>query len=458
MDFYDMSERIKTMKLGQRAVALFIILSMLFILCVGVTSAFAAGSGVDGLFAFDNDDKNAQGLHLSSDVTRRNCELLCSETELGRRNTVRFVSLALSDILKNADDYGYMLYTVDTSPSISSPAELNKNLDEYLPDTPNAVYSCKNTVSRDFTDGYGNNVFENGKEGYTRYKYITLTVNNVPTDKYLVARFFVKLDGEYHYATYNSSYKACVYSANCYFQTLQPKVELIGHRGAMDMAPQDTLVAFQEAADIGYPSVEADFWVSESGDLLVLHDQFLWFCDAPTVDIKKVSAESRFKYPIRHGANPQNYETQYIPTVEELIEKVSSLDLTLYLHIKDADTSDAVFSRVIATLKRYNQFNKTVFVTSSKRCIQRLSGHGCRMCFLVPEPDAYSVDSAIDLCRKTKATRLMVRYFGGYPTDAQIKRAHSLGIKIGVYDAFLRFDISNLVKRDIDFLMLNKWK
>lgn len=48
--------------------------------------------------------------------------------------------------------------------------------------------------------------------------------------------------------------------------------EIVGHRGALRQAPENTLLSFRRAIDIGVDWVEFDLHESRDGVLVVIHD------------------------------------------------------------------------------------------------------------------------------------------------------------------------------------------
>ena len=47
----------------------------------------------------------------------------------------------------------------------------------------------------------------------------------------------------------------------------------IGHRGAAGYAPENTLLSFQKAMDLGVDMIELDVYVCKTGELVVIHDE-----------------------------------------------------------------------------------------------------------------------------------------------------------------------------------------
>lgn len=435
-----------------------VIITIFLTLCILNVSVFATELDFDGAFSFDIEDTNISGFSLNTEETYHNCEILGVQSNNKKPDTVRFVSVIDSDILKAAGDYGYMFYKLDKKDTAEDIKKVRENLEDHISvDKLYKKYSCKGTINSIVKGGYENNVFEPSAEGYTRYKYLSATVNGVSDDKYLIARFYIEVNGKYHYALYNGNFRACVFSAGELSSAIKSKIEIVGHRGAMDIAPENTLVSFEKAAEYGYPAVESDYWITNSGDILCLHNENLLKCGFPELNIKDLDIKTRYDYPVVNDANSSKYETQYIPTIEEVIKKVASLDMKLFLHTKDKNTSDEKIDEIINLLKKYGIKERTVIVSSNKECCIRLSKHDCISCFLVVTPTDSAMESGMKLCSEYKIPYFMVKYISGYPTSENIKKAHSLNLSIGVYNANNISKIMWLVDNDCDYAIVNNW-
>lgn len=118
----------------------------------------------------------------------------------------RFVTIADSDLLKAADDYGYIVAKTETdvSTALTNAGQLT------VANTPaKNKYSCKNT-SNNFAGKWGSsNLNESG------YKYISCIVTGAPAGVTILSRFYITLDGTtYTYSTYTngSTYDGCAYA------------------------------------------------------------------------------------------------------------------------------------------------------------------------------------------------------------------------------------------------------
>ncbi|MEE3429034.1 MAG: glycerophosphodiester phosphodiesterase family protein [Ruminococcus sp.] len=438
------------------AVSAVIILAL--IITFACNSTLASALNYDGVFTFDIGDTNYWNLKLESEEVYHNTELLGAKVNNNDRNSVRFISAVHSDILRSVDDYGYMFYTFKKS-DINSDAELIQAHLENNSSTYKGYkkFSCKNSINDIFTGGYGNNIFDFSKRGYTRYKYISAVVDGVEDDSYIIAKFYVEVRGQFHFAIFNSAFRACLYSSTDVIDELKSKIEFVGHRGAMDTAPENTLVSFEQAAQHGYPAVETDFWITNSGDILCLHNENLEKCGYNNMNIRELSAQSRFNYPIVNDKNVLNYDKQYIPTIEEVIKKVSSLNLNLFLHTKDRNTSDEKIDEIISILKKYKMLERTIFVSSSPMCCERLSKHDCNVCYLVVFPSDTAVENGLNLCVKNNIKYFMIKYISGYPKASNLKKAHDLNLRVGVYNANNISKTIWLANNNCDFMIINNY-
>ena len=54
---------------------------------------------------------------------------------------------------------------------------------------------------------------------------------------------------------------------------MSKQTKVWAHRGASGYAPENTLAAFQMAADMGADGIELDVQICKSGELVVIHDE-----------------------------------------------------------------------------------------------------------------------------------------------------------------------------------------
>ncbi len=119
---------------------------------------------------------------------------------------------------------------------------------------------------------------------------------------------------------------------------------IIGHRGASAYAPENTLAAFELAADLGADGVELDVQLSRDGRLVIIHD----FDVARTTNgqgkVTDLTAAELQAFDIDQG--------QKIPTLDDLFEVMGPRLLynieIKYIGWRDRGVETAVADRIAA--------------------------------------------------------------------------------------------------------------
>lgn len=101
-------------------------------------------------------------------------------------------------------------------------------------------------------------------------------------------------------------------------------IEVIGHRGAAGLAPENTLASFRTAIELGVDAVEFDLHVSRDGELVVLHDDSLERTttgagrveDLTLAEIRRADAGVKFA---------PRFQGERVPTLGEVIDLVKAV-------------------------------------------------------------------------------------------------------------------------------------
>ncbi|PKQ73594.1 glycerophosphodiester phosphodiesterase [Aeromonas sobria] len=109
-------------------------------------------------------------------------------------------------------------------------------------------------------------------------------------------------------------------------------MQIIAHRGASGLAPENTLKAMVKALELGAPAIEIDVQAAD-GELWVFHDRRLERC----TNGKGVLAEQARAYLEQLDAG----EGESIPTLWQVMESIAGR-CELHIELKGAHTADAV--------------------------------------------------------------------------------------------------------------------
>ena len=134
---------------------------------------------------------------------------------------------------------------------------------------------------------------------------------------------------------------------------------VVGHRGASDRAPENTLASFEAAIAIGVDAIELDVHLSRDGHLVIIHDQNLarttngrgLVHEHSLAELKALDAGSWFG---------PSFAGERIPTFEETLVRIGPR-VPLQVEIKGA--TDGVTEATIAALRAHGLLD-TSMITS----------------------------------------------------------------------------------------------
>jgi len=110
-------------------------------------------------------------------------------------------------------------------------------------------------------------------------------------------------------------------------------VVVLGHRGCMGKLPENTLLAFRRAIEVGADGVELDVWLSRDGKVVVMHDETIDRTSNMTGRQKDMTLEELKRADVGMG--------ERIPTLEEVFEALPE-DALVNVELKDWDAAREV--------------------------------------------------------------------------------------------------------------------
>ena len=112
----------------------------------------------------------------------------------------------------------------------------------------------------------------------------------------------------------------------------QTKPLVWAHRGASGYAPENTLAAFQMAADMGADGVELDIQLTKDDQIVVIHDETINRTSNGTGNVRDYSLEELRKF----NFNKTKPETEWadIPTMAEVFDLLKPTGLFINIEIK----------------------------------------------------------------------------------------------------------------------------
>ena len=147
-------------------------------------------------------------------------------------------------------------------------------------------------------------------------------------------------------------------------------VQVVCHRGANKVAPENSLPAMHAAFAAGFSHVELDVNVSSDGQLVVIHDATLERTTNGTGRVSDYPLETLRQLDVGGWFSP-HFSGEQIPTLEESLDLAKAYRGKLYIEIKNAPVAN-IWNAVMATGMENDCFFWS-FTTSSLHELRILS-------------------------------------------------------------------------------------
>ena len=285
------------------------------------------------------------------------------------------------------------------------------------------------------------------------------------------------------------------------------KIDIIGHRGAAGLMPENTLSAFQRACEIGVDAIELDVLLTADNNIIVHHDYALkpeiartprgdWL-DRPGLTIKKLTLAKLKTYDIGRLKPGTRYSRRYpeqqpvdgerIPTLGEVISSVEATcdpATQLWIEIKTnpekpdfTPAPETVANAVVQLLNKRN-FSERVRILSfdwrSLAQVQKiapniatvyLSLEGVSLNNIKPgQPGTSPWMAGLDIDDFSGSIPQAVKAAGGrywapfykHLTRVLLNDAHELGIQVFVWTPDKRSEMIRLIEMGVDGIITNR--
>ncbi len=139
----------------------------------------------------------------------------------------------------------------------------------------------------------------------------------------------------------------------------------IAHRGFSGQFPENTLLAFQEALDLGVDAIELDVQLSKDGEIMIFHDEDLsrittckgLLKDFTFAELRELDAA---------GMYADIFGTQVIPTLSEYLDLTANKDILTFLELKNGMISYPLLEEKVAScLKQFNRQQGTILFSAN---------------------------------------------------------------------------------------------
>lgn len=125
--------------------------------------------------------------------------------------------------------------------------------------------------------------------------------------------------------------------------------QIIGHRGARNLWPENSLTGFRNVLALDVDAVELDVHLTESGELVVIHDATLDRTAEGTGPVRLLTPEARTQTRLKGS-------TETIPTLADVLSVLAPSGKGLHIELKASETGEpypGIVEMVTAEIDRF---------------------------------------------------------------------------------------------------------
>ena len=149
------------------------------------------------------------------------------------------------------------------------------------------------------------------------------------------------------------------------------KLFTLAHRGFRNsFVPENTVEAFEEACKCYPDMVETDIYFTSDDEIVCMHDNnvgnYISQLNGAPADY---TLQQIKQYPIDLGSGVTNYPNCYVPTLDEILDKVSDYGIPIVIELKEPNLTTARINKIIAAIEKTNYIKNVAFCGSYANCV-----------------------------------------------------------------------------------------
>ncbi|MCQ2481532.1 MAG: hypothetical protein MJ121_05390 [Clostridia bacterium] len=233
---------------------------------------------------------------------------------------------------------------------------------------------------------------------------------------------------------------------------------VIAHRGACKYAPQNSLEAFRIASELGADGVETDVRVTKDGKLVLCHNTKINKLSNGKGRVSKLYYEQLQTYDFGSWFGSR-YENTTIPTLKEFLDVMKDTNAGIIdIELKPVSGNDLSFvAELLYEAEKAGLTDKLLISSFDYKILNKVKSlnENVKVGFLYPRAGVKAikdwVKSPIDMALRFNFDYLLP--FMGYTSEALIRKAHKMGLKVAPWTINEITDAHKLIQWGADGLI-----
>lgn len=228
-------------------------------------------------------------------------------------------------------------------------------------------------------------------------------------------------------------------------------MKIFAHRGFSGKYPENTMLAFQKAYEVGCDGIELDVQMTKDGVLVIMHDETIDRTTNGTGNLRDYTYEELCQFDC-YGMFKGEYAFQKIPTLREYLEWVKPTGLLTNIELKNSVYYyERLEEKVFEMVKELKMEDKILF--SSFNLVSVLK---CKK--MMPKvPAGFLTETKVDNMGVFAKEYGVEYYHPGldFLTEDVVENCHAHGREVNVWTVNRKKEMKQMAKWKVDGIFTN---
>ena len=172
-------------------------------------------------------------------------------------------------------------------------------------------------------------------------------------------------------------------AACAYFDSVEPPISptelpqtnakplVIGHRGAADLAPENTLAGIELAFELGVDAVEFDVHRSSDGELVAIHDAELDRTTDGAGFVRNLTF-AELQALDAGGWFASDFAGEPVPSVRQIFEAARANDVLLFIELKDPFLYTGIEDDIVNLIAEFRYEDRAHILSFNHRALRNI--------------------------------------------------------------------------------------
>lgn len=147
-------------------------------------------------------------------------------------------------------------------------------------------------------------------------------------------------------------------------------IKLTAHRGFSGIAPENTIAAFEKAAEYNFFATECDVHLTKDGVWVIHHDDNIFRLTNGYKNIAEATYDELQEYVIDNGVNVEKYPNQKIPTLEEFLVVCKDMNIAPQIEIKNGSKEKLL--EILTLLDKYSLREQAMIISFNSESLKTI--------------------------------------------------------------------------------------